>query len=285
MIVTVCALALRTFAVETVALAGSDAVATGPVSAWVEAATRNEMELIQQQGTFSVRYKEHKVDAHNDTTRLVIESKQGAVARLMERNGVPITAAEDSAERSRLQDAVAHPDDFYKHHRKDAQQRHDAVQIVQLMPKALLFSYTPGQPQRPDARSTEVVLDFQPNPAFHPPTMLSEVLTGLQGRVWIDAASQRVTRIEGHVLKPVDFGFGMLAKLYPGGSLTLQQTAVGDGHWIYSNLEEHLTVRALMVKTLPENMRIGSSEIELLPGLLSYQDAIRALLAVPIPLR
>jgi hypothetical protein len=77
----------------------------------------------------------------------------------------------------------------------------------------------------------------------------------------------------------------MLAKLYPGGSLTLQQTAVGDGHWIYSNLEEHLTVRALMVKTLPENMRIGSSEIELLPGLLSYQDAIRALLAVPIPLR
>jgi hypothetical protein len=266
-------------------VAERDPVTTGPVSAWVEAATRNEVELIRQQGAFSVRYKEHKVDAHSDTTRLVIESKQGAVARLIERNGKPITVAEDTAERARLQEAVDHPEDFYKHHRKDAQQRHDAIQIVQLMPQALLFSYTPGQPQRPDAKSAEVVLDFQPNPAFHPPTMLSEVLTGLQGRVWIDANSQRVTRIEGHVLKQVNFGFGMLAKLYPGGTLTLEQTPVGGGHWIYSNLEEHLTVRALMVKTLPENMHIGATEIQLLPALLSYQDAIRALLAVPIPLR
>jgi len=225
------------------------------------------------------------VDTRSDTTRLVIESKQGAVARLIERNGKPITAAEDTAERARLQDAIDHPDDFYKHHRKDAQQRHDAVQTVQLIPKALLFSYAPGQPQRIEAKATEVVLDFQPNLDFHPPTMLAEVLTGLQGRVWIDAATQQVTRIEGHVLKPVNFGFGMLAKLYPGGTLTLEQTPVGGGHWIYSDLEEHLTVRALMVKTLPENMHIGSSEIQLLPTLLSYQDAIRALMAMPIPLR
>jgi hypothetical protein len=263
----------------------NDAAVQGALPALVEAATRNEIVLIQQQGTFSVRYKEHKVDAKGDTTRLVIESKQGAVARLIERNGQPITAAEDKAERVRLQEAIDHPDDFYKHHRRDAQQRHDATQLVELMPKALLFSYAAGQPQRPDAKSAEAVLDFQPNPAFHPPTMLAEVLTGLQGRVWVDTATQHVTRVEGHVLKPVNFGFGMLAKLYPGGTLTLQQAPAGGGHWIYSDMEEHLTVRALMVKTLPENMHIGASEIQLLPALLSYQDAIRALMSAPIPLR
>jgi hypothetical protein len=264
---------------------GSSQAINGPVNTWVEAATRNEVELIRQQGTFSVRYKERKVDARNDTTRLVIESRQGAVARLIERNGKPISAAEDTAERARLQEAIDHPDDFYKHHRKDAQQRHDAVQLVQLMPRALLFSYAPGQPQRSGVAAPEVVLDFQPDPGFHPPTMLADVLTGLQGRLWIDAATQHVTRVEGHVLKPVNFGFGMLAKLYPGGTLTLEQTSAGGGHWIYSDMEEHLTVRALMVKTLPENMHIGSSDIQLLPALLSYQDAIHALMAMPVALR
>jgi len=261
----------------------TDPTMAGPASAWAEAAVKNEVGIIEQEGSFSVRYRERKVDARGDTTRMVIQSKQGAVARLIERNGKPISAAEDTAERARLQDVIDHPDDFYKHHRRDSQQRHDASQIVQMMPTAMLYSYAPGQPQRPDAKSTEVVLDFQPNPEFHPPSMMAEVLTGVQGRIWIDPATQHVVRAEGRVLRPINFGLGMVAKLYPGGTLALEQTPVGGGRWVYSDLEEHLTVRALMVKTIPQNLHIGSSEIELLPGLLSYQDAIRTLLAMPFP--
>lgn len=257
----------------------------GPASAWAEAAVKNEVGIIEQEGSFSVRYRERKVDARGDTTRVVIQSKQGAVARLIERNGKPISAAEDTAEKARLQEAIDHPEEFYKHHRRDGQQRRDASQIVQMMPKAMLYSYAPGQPQRPEAKSTEVVLDFQPNPEFHPPSMMAEVLTGVQGRVWIDPATQHMVRVEGHVIRPINFGFGMVAKLYPGGTMTLEQTPVGGGRWVYSDLEEHLTVRALMVKTIPENVHIGSSEIELLPALLSYQEAIRMLLAMPLPVR
>lgn len=264
---------------------GADVVKARPVSDWVEAATRNEIAMIGAQGSFSVRYKERKVDARGDTTRVVIESKQGAVARLVERDGKPISAAEDQAERARLQEALDHPDDFYKHHRKDAQQRHDAAELVKLMPQAFVFSYVAGQPQRANAKGSEVVLDFQPNPQFHPPTMLADVLTGLQGRVWVDTATQHVTRVEGHVLHVVNFGFGMLAKLYPGGTLRLEQAPAGDGHWIYSDLEEHVLVRALMVKNVPENRHIGSSEIQALPTLLTYQDAIHQLLGMQIPLR
>jgi hypothetical protein len=42
--------------------------------------------------------------------------------------------------------------------------------VVGLMPQAMMFSYAPGQPQRKGAGESEVVLDFHPNPTFHPPT-------------------------------------------------------------------------------------------------------------------
>jgi hypothetical protein len=257
----------------------------GPASAWAEAAVKNEVGIIEAEGSFSVRYREHKVDARGDTTRLVIQSKQGGVARLIERNGKPISAEEDTAEKARLQAEIDNPDEFYRHHRRDGQQRHDASQIVQMMPKAMLYSYAPGQPQRPEAKSTEVVVDFVPNPDFHPPSMIAEVLTGVQGRIWIDPATQHVMRAEGHILRPINFGLGMVAKVYPGGSMALEQIPVGGGRWVYSEMEEHLTVRALMVKTIPQNLHVGSSEVELLPELLSYQDAIRTLMAMPLPVR
>jgi len=40
-----------------------------------------------------------------------------------------------------------------------------------------------------------------------------------------------------------------------------------------------------MVKTVPVHTEMSSSEFQLLPSLISYQDAIRILLAEKIPLR
>lgn len=267
--------------------------AQGPVNAqpagdpttWATAAAKNEVKILQQQGLFSVRYRERKIDSKGDTTREIIESKQGGVARLVERDGKPITAAEDAAERDRLNDALSHPDDFIRHHHRDDSMRNNIIQVIQLMPKAMINTYTPGQSQPPGATSRQVVLDYTPDPKFHPPTMFAEVLTGFQGRVWIDESTQTMTRIEGKVLHPVNFGFGILAHIYPGGTLEFEQTDAGANHWVYSNVNEHLTVRALMVKTVPENVKMTSSNIEMMPSLISYQDAIHLLLAEQIPLR
>jgi hypothetical protein len=54
---------------------------------------------------------------------------------------------------------------------------------------------------------------------------------------------------------------------------------------VYSHLEEHVTVRELMVRTVPFHVVMNSWEFRVLPGLLNYQDAIRLLLAEKIPLR
>jgi hypothetical protein len=257
----------------------------GAPRSWAEAATRNELSVIDTEGKVPLRYRQRKVDAKGDTTREIIESKEGNVARLMERNGQPITAAEDAAEHDRLNADISSPDDFIKHHMRDTKVRSDAMKLVSLLPQAMIYSYTPGQPQPKGADGRQVVLDFHPDPTFRPPTMFADVLTGLEGRVWIDAQSHCMTRIEAHVLHPVNIGFGIVARIFPGGTVELEQTHAAGDRWVYSHLDEHLTARVLMVKTYPENAAITSWDFRPMPSLLSYQDAIRALLTMPAPVR
>jgi hypothetical protein len=263
----------------------SDSSLERPPVSWAKAAARNQAAIVQGGAVTSLRFRQRKADAKGDTTREIIESKQGGVARLVERDGKPITAAEDAAERDRLQAALASPDDFLRHHRHDKESRQYALDLIEQMPSAMIYSYAPDQPQPSGATSRQIVLDFQPDPKYHPPAMVDDLLTGLAGRLWIDAASERVTRAECHVVRPVNIGWGMVGRIYPGGTMEFGQTDAGGGRWVYSHLEEHVNVRELMVKTVPFNVVMSSSDFSVLPSLLSYQDAIRMLLAEKIPLR
>lgn len=257
----------------------------GTADSWAAAAVRNELKVIAKEGQVALRYRQRKVDAKGDTTREVIESKDGNVARMVERNGQPLTVADDAAERDRLNSDITSPDDFFRHEKREVSNREDVMQLVQLMPQAMIYSFTPGQPQSSANQGQETVLDFHPNPSFRPPTMYAEMLTGLEGRVWIDAKSQYITKIEAHVLRPVNFGFGVLAKIFPGGTVELEQTHAAADRWMYAHVAEHLTARVLMVKTVPENATVTSWDFRPMAAQLPYQDAIRMLLAMPVPSR
>lgn len=257
---------------------------SGTPNSWVDAAVHHELALIQDE-THPMRYLLRTVDRKGDRTREVIESAQGNVARLVQRDGKPITAAEDAAERSRLNDILASPEDFLKHEQHESAGRSYAIQLIKLLPQAGLYAYTPGQPQPPGSTSPQVVIDFQPNPAFHPPTMVAELLTGLKGRVWIDARTGTMTRIEGDVLRSVNFGWGVLARIYPGGHIEFEQTCVDGKRWAFSHLDENLTVREIMVKTVNDKTRMSAWNFQLLPAPMSVQDAVRTLLAEHIPLQ
>jgi hypothetical protein len=255
-----------------------------PPRFWIEQTSANEVQIIEADGTFPLRYRQRKIDAKGDTTREIIESREGGVARLIERNGQPITAAEDAGERQRLTDAIASPSDFIKHHKRDSSMRSDVISLVRLMPQAMIYTYAPGQPQIPDSTSKQVVIDFQPDPKFRPPTLLSGVLTGLAGRFWIDQRTHQLVRGEAHVLHDVDFGWGILGSVHRGGKVTFEQADAGNGRWVYSHLEEQLTFRVL-IKTVPQNTVMTNSDFQQMPAMLPYQDAIRILLAMSIPLR
>ncbi|MDE1152068.1 MAG: hypothetical protein PW788_05960 [Micavibrio sp.] len=254
-----------------------------PAASWVKSAAERELHIIDDDGTFPVRYRMRRIDNKRDVTREIIESRDGSVARTVLLNGKPLSAEDDAAERNRLQAILDDPADFLKSRKRNSTARSYAMNLVRLMPQAMLYTYVPGQPQPPNATGPQIVLDFKPDPKFHPPTTISELLTGLQGRMWIDKRSGVLTRIEGQVIKPVNFGWGVLAHIYPGGTVDFEQAPAGNGRWVYSHLEEHIVIREVLVHTAHEDNRIMAADIHLLAAPLSYREAIRQLLEMPLP--
>jgi hypothetical protein len=249
-----------------------------------EDAVANEVKLVQYERSF-LRYRTHVQDAKGDVIRDVIESKDGTVARIILRDGKPLSPDEDAKERARLQAMLDSPSDFQKHIDKDRTGKKLAIDLMKLLPEAMVFVYPADQPQRSDRSAgapEELVLDFRPNPAWTPPTMVSEALTGLEGRCWIDAKTHNLLRMDADLFQPVNFGFGMVAHLYPGGKFLLEQQPVGDQRgidprWIADHFIERVTVRAMMVKTLKENVDLISYEFSPVPE-MGYQQAIKILL-------
>jgi len=255
-----------------------------PARQWASDAAQNELTVIDYRNSY-LRYRERSIDAKGDRVRDVIESKDGTVARLILKEGRPLTPEEDEGEHERLQAMLDSPAAFAKHVKGDAAGKKTGSDLIKLMPDAMIFSYTPGQPQRSTRQAQpddlpEIVLDYKPNPAWTPPNIESEALVGLEGRVWIDARTHYLTRMEGTVFRPINFGL-FLAHVYPGGKLTFEQTRVGEQRWIFSHFTEHVNLRVLFKALKEDSDMQGSDFIAIKP--MSYQDAIHTLLATPLP--
>ena len=257
-----------------------------PAKRWASDAAMNELKVLQT-GPPYLRYRMHVRDAKGDMVRDVIQSKDGAVARLILREGRPLTDEEDKGEHERLQAMLDSPSAFARHVKGDVSGKKMAHDMIQQVPEAMLFTYAPGQPQRSDRATqagdaSEIVIDYKPNPAWSPPGVTYEPLTGLEGRAWIDAKTHTMTRMEGTLFRGVNL-VGFIAHIYEGGKLSFEQTRVADQRWIFSKFDEHVDIRVLF-KTVKEDSETEGSEFREVPA-MSYQEAIRALLATPLPAR
>jgi len=255
-----------------------------PPRTWVESAAANELSIIKDDGKVPLRYRVHKIDSKEDITREVIETRDGTVARLIERNGQKLTTAEDAAERERLNDILASPADFVRHHKRDDATRVDSLQLVSQMPYAMIFTYAPGQPQLHGVPGRQIVIDFIPDKNYKTQETLDDLLTGIQGRMWIDAQSHRMVRVEGLVGEAVNFGWGILGKINKGGTIVLEQANATGDRWVYSRLDTHLTMR-VVVKTVAMNNKMTAWDFRPLPKPVSVQEAVHTLLDMPVPLR
>ena len=77
-------------------------------------------------------------------------------------------------------------------------------------------------------------------------------------------------------------GWGMVAHIYPGGTVTLQQTQAGNQRWIVDHIVEQLTVRALMVRNIKQRLVFDTSDFQPVAP-MSYRQAIKILLDTSLP--
>jgi len=85
-------------------------------------------------------------------------------------------------------------------------------------------------------------------------------------------------KLDAHLIADVDFGWGILGRLYKGGSIVVEQADVGDHHWETTHMKLSLTGKALLIKALNFQTTEDASHFEPVPPEMGYQNAIKMLL-------
>jgi hypothetical protein len=60
--------------------------------------------------------------------------------------------------------------------------------------------------------------------------MQAQVLTGMEGKLWIDTKTFQWVKVQAKVIRPVSIS-GFLATVLPGTRFELEKAPVGDGIW------------------------------------------------------
>lgn len=246
--------------------------------ALVERALANELRAAQD-ASHPMRYQLHKISPRLTTTKEIMETKDGEVARLVAIGDQPLSPADEQKEQARLDELLGDPD--RQHHRKLAEEddKGRALKVLRALPSAFVYQYAGQDPtQREGPAANLEKFTFKPNPSFDAEDLETEVLPAMTGEIWIDSASQRVTRLEGHLERDVDFGWGFLGRLNKGGWIRLEQAQVAEGQWRTVRFQMVMSGR-LFWRSRVFDTTEEESHFAPLPVGLSYQKAIEMLKA------
>lgn len=131
---------------------------------------------------------------------------------------------------------------------KDRQRDHA---MMQQLTKAFEFKLL-GQGK---LRSFNVyMLRATPRSGYKPPNMETQVLSGMRGELWIDAATYQWVKVTAKVIHPVSIE-GFLAQVEPGTQFELEKMPVGDGVWMPKHfaMKSHAKILHLFNHSNQEN--------------------------------
>ena len=77
-----------------------------------------------------------------------------------------------------------------------------------------------------------VVFDYRPRADFRPKSKNDEILSKLNGIIWIDSTDKVVARIEARLGGDFKVGGGLLMAIKPGAGFTFERQRLADGLWM-----------------------------------------------------
>lgn len=240
--------------------------------ALVDRALANELQAAQDTG-HPMRYTLRKSSPRLTSTKEICETREGAVALLVSINDKPLSAEDQQKEQARLDALLQNPG--LQHHRKQSEDTDTgrALKVLRALPGAFLYQFA-GTENSAARQLTKFT--FAPNPGFHPQDLETQALTAMTGAIWIDTAHERVARLEGHLQQDVDFGWGILGRLYKGGWVVIEQADVSGGQWRTVHFQMQMSGRVLF-KTRVFDTTEEETHFSPVPANLGYAQAIQLL--------
>jgi hypothetical protein len=178
---------------------------------------------------------------------LVVETPDGSMQRLISEDGKPLSEDRSKAENERIAYLANHPGEF---RRKSQRRKEDEARMPELLreiPNIFLF------------RSLDSVGDctriaFQPNPSFHEESFQDRVVHAMAGVLIIHKPDMRLSELDAHLERKVEFGFGILGVLRDKTNISLSRREVSAGQWTTTKLRFHLDGSILLLKSISRDV-------------------------------
>jgi hypothetical protein len=211
------------------------------------------------------RYRDDQRDGTH-TVSIVVETDHGAVKRLIEKDGRPLTQAEASVENARVQTFIHDPAQLAKQRKDGVQDGKNAEELLKMLPEA--FDW---QVESEDAQN--INLHFKPNPNFSPPDMQGRVLGQMEGQLVVNRAQNRIATISGKLTQDVTIGWGFLGRLRQGGTFRVERREVAPGLWQITETHVHIEGKALFFKNIGQQEDEVQTEFVQVPNGTTLEQA------------
>jgi len=254
--------------IATLMLLGSTAVGAGSQTPAIDLPNQSAHDLVRDVIYNELHDREH--DSHwqyrsecvSSVATLVreqVETDQGPIFRVLERNGNPLDPTQQQREDARLADYIQSPGQIARVEHEHQEDENRLGGIMELMPKAFLFEYK-GSPD-----GDQVQVSFRPDPAFNPSGYEARIVHALEGTLTINARLKRMVEMRGVVGERVDFGYGLLGHVDKGGVFEIHRLQVSAEHWKTDLVEVHVEGKILMLKTVSKDQREARTDFRPVP--------------------
>jgi hypothetical protein len=207
-------------------------------------------------------FKLKKVTPKGTKIQEIVQTDQGSIARTLMVDGRAPTEDEKRAEEQKIQRLIGDTDEQKRRQKRDKEDENRAQIMVRALPNAFFY-------QEIGRDGDTLKLSFRPDPNYQPQSHEESVYTGMAGELWLNVPQQRLRKIDAHLFHDVDFGWGILGRLYKGGGFMVQQEQVDGSHWDTTVMKLDLTGKAMMFKSLVYNEQEYESDFRRLPDHLS----------------
>lgn len=209
---------------------------TGAVAAQdVETIIKRSVQANESDWAADPQYDHYETDQEDGNPPQTFEVQMllgSPYKRLVAVNGKELSAEQQASEQRKMQQAIARRQAETPQQRAQriAQWEKDRKRdhlLMEQLTKAFNFKLLGEQQLGPYRVFT---LKATPRPDYKPPNMQAQVLTGMQGKLWIDTKTFQWVKVQAKVIQPVSIE-GFLATVEPGTHFELEKAPVAEGVW------------------------------------------------------
>jgi len=225
-------------------------------------------------------FRAWKKTPQGSQTRLYVETKDAMAGMTIAYNDKPIGPEQLQGEERRLAGLVGNPEQLRRKQHQEKDEAEHTLRIVKALPDAFLYNYDGSEPGTSNLGREGrplVRLNFRPNPSYHPPSHVEDVLVGMAGFLLIDPEARRIARIDGTLFKDVTFGWGILGHLDRGGHFLVQQQDLGDGSWEISCMRLEFTGKIFLFKNMAMKSEEVFSNFQRVPEGTTFAEGVKML--------